>query len=187
MGTYSLNLFVALLLTAASMVSAHAIPAIDLNVDTPIKAHELVARAAPPEKFTTNPYVATSAAAYTNRCQFKEMRDDSLKFTLNLAGWENTNQKKNHTISDDINCADELFGEIMRIGPWNETIYDWMYVPSYGAFRDTFVTFIYSNPESIPVLLALNSMDPGPEEWKCILPKTGNEDSWICEPQQLNI
>ncbi|KAF5868165.1 uncharacterized protein Bfra_007361ia [Botrytis fragariae] len=186
MGTISFKLLVAFLLMAASMTSAHAIPAIDPNVDTPTKAHELVSRAAP-DRFPTNSAVATSAEAYTNCCQYKEFDDGRLKFTLNLAGWGNTNHKKNHTISDDMNCAYELISEIMRIDASVETIYDSICVPSYGALRDTFVTFYYSNPDPTTVLLALNSVDPGPELWGCILPKTGNEDSWICKPQQLNI
>ncbi|TGO54632.1 hypothetical protein BCON_0104g00290 [Botryotinia convoluta] len=183
MGTNSLKLLVALLLTAAFMVSAHTIPAIDPNVDMPTKAHELVARAAP-ERFPTNPAVATSAAAYTNCCQFKPDGDDSLKYTLNLAGWGNTNHKKNHTIFDDQNCADGLAREVYHLG---EVIIDWMCVPSYGALRDTFVTFIILNPQPTIVIMALNNAVPGTEQWGCTNSTLITDDSWMCKPQQLNI
>ncbi|KAF7918554.1 hypothetical protein EAE99_008749 [Botrytis elliptica] len=187
MGTNSLKILLVLLLTAASMASAHAIPAIDPNVDTPTKAHELIARAAPSETFLTNTAVATSAEAYTNCCQFKEIGDNSLQLTLNLAGWGNRNHQKNHTISDDKNCALELRNGISTFSERNETMDDWICVPSYGALRDTFVTFNFSSLDPSPVLLALNRVDPGPEEWICIMPVKRQEDSWICKPQQLNI
>ncbi|KAF7888008.1 uncharacterized protein EAF01_011162 [Botrytis porri] len=187
MSINSFKLVVAFLLTAVSMTSAHAIPAIGHNINTPTKAHELVSRAAPSDRFPTNTAVATSAEAYTNCCQFKENPSGSLKFTLNLAGWGNTDQRKNHTIYDDIDCAYALRDEIYNIDKNVATVSGWICVPSYGALRDTFVTFYYSNPDPTTVLVALNKVDPGPEEWECILPKTSDEDSWVCKPQQLNI
>ncbi|THV46293.1 hypothetical protein BGAL_0398g00110 [Botrytis galanthina] len=187
MGTNSLKLFAALLLTAASMESAHAIPAIDPNVDTPTKAHELVSRAAPSETFLTNTAVATSAEAYTNCCQWDEIEDGGLRFTLNLAGWGNRNHQKNHTISDDKNCALELFNEISSFTDEVKEIDEWMCVPSYGALRDTFVTFNLNISTPSPVLWALNRVVPRPEEWICRMPKKSEEHTWFCKPQQLNI
>ncbi|TGO35120.1 hypothetical protein BHYA_0170g00240 [Botrytis hyacinthi] len=187
MGTNSLKILVALLLTAASMELAHAIPAIGPNVDTPTKARELVSRAAPSETFPTNTAVATSADAYTNCCQLNEFGDDGLRFTLNLAGWGNRNHQKNHTISDDKNCALELRNEISSFSEKNEKVGNWTCVPSYGALRDTFVTFTFDSSDPNPVLWALNRVVPGPEQWMCIMPVKGKEDAWFCRPQQLNI
>ncbi|KAF7956092.1 hypothetical protein EAE96_005013 [Botrytis aclada] len=186
MGINSLKLLVVLLLTAAFMVSAHAIPATDPNVDTPTKVHDLVTRAAPPDRFPTNPVVATGDVAYTSCCEFLTLDDGSLNFILNLAGWGNTNQKKNHTISDDESCAAELSREVYNLG---EVMLDWVCVPSYGALRDTFVSFNYPNPHPNNVIVALQSVDPKNEKWTCwnITMKPNEVDPWICRPQQLNI
>ncbi|TEY70256.1 hypothetical protein BOTCAL_0108g00110 [Botryotinia calthae] len=186
MGTNSLKLLVALLLTTAFMASAHTIPAIYPNVDMPTKTHDLVARsAAPTGKYLTNTDVATTGVAYTNCCQFKPLGDDYLFYTLNFAGWGNTNQKKNHTIFDDRYCAIDLWNVLFDGGP-NGKPMDYLCVPSYGALRDTFALLNFPGTDTQRVISALNSVDPGTKEWECTNSTLITDESLLCKPQQLN-
>ncbi|KAM0155592.1 hypothetical protein ACHAPG_005803 [Botrytis cinerea] len=87
MGTNSLKLLVALLITTVFIASAHTIPAMYPNVDMPTKTHELAARsAAPTGRYLTNTIVANTGISYTNCCQFTPLGNDYLVYILNLAG-----------------------------------------------------------------------------------------------------
>ncbi|ATZ50688.1 hypothetical protein BCIN_06g01810 [Botrytis cinerea B05.10] len=187
MGTNSLKLLVALFITTVFIASAHTIPAIYPNADMPTKTHELAARsAALTRTYRVNSFVANTSIAYTNCCHFSPIGDGYLFYVLNLAGWGNTNQKKNHRISDDKYCAMDLWNKLFDEGP-NAKPMDSLCVPSYGALRDTFAIFNIPDTDPQRVISALNSVDPGTEEWECKNATLITDESLLCKPQQLNI